>query len=251
LVFSNGVIVLGVLASVFIYIFDANLNTLIHFYVVGVFTSFTLSQSGMVKHWLAEGRKGASAMRGWRRSIVINLIGAITTAVVLVVVIISKFADGAWLSILIMALLVPLFLGIHRHYGWVREQTRRGVERVGAHEANHVVLVIRDVDASVAEALGYVRSFRPASLHVVTPGSSVPTGLAERGRGCGGETGPQIEPLGAGGLVSTVRAYVRKIEPGPEDVVTVMVPEIVGENLARYLVGENALVRLKAGLLRE
>src|SRR5436190_8929657 len=175
LVFSNGVIVLGLLSCAMIYAFHADLNTLIHFYVVGVFTSFTLSQTGMVKHWLAEGRKGDAAMRGWRRSIVINIIGAITTAIVLIVVVISKFAEGAWLSMLIMALLVPMFYGIHRHYGWVRAQTRRGVERVGAHEANHVVLLIRAVDASAAEALGYIRSFRPASMHIVTPGATVPS----------------------------------------------------------------------------
>jgi amino acid transporter len=251
LVFSNGVIVLGFLACVFIYAFDADLNTLIHFYVVGVFTSFTLSQSGMVKHWLAEGRKGEDAMRGWRRAIVINLIGAITTAVVLVVVIISKFAEGAWLSMLIMALLVPLFYGIHRHYAWVRTTTRRGVERAGAHESNHVVLLIRQVDASVAEALGYIRSFRPASLHVVTPGTSVPPELERRWRAFAGAGAVPLEPLGKGGLVSGVRAYVRHIGPGEDDVLTVMVPEMVGENLFRYLVGKNALVRLKAGLLRE
>jgi len=126
LVFSNGVIVLGLVSSLMIYIYDANLNTLIHFYVVGVFTSFTLSQTGMVRHWVKEGRKGDAAMKGWRRSIVINIIGAVTTGVVLVVVIMSKFKDGAWLSILIMAALVPAFYGIHRHYGWVRQLLRRG-----------------------------------------------------------------------------------------------------------------------------
>src|SRR5207247_9596751 len=131
LVFSNGVIVLGLLSCAMIYAFHADLNTLIHFYVVGVFTSFTLSQTGMVKHWLAEGRKCDAAMRGWRRSIVINIIGAITTAVVLIVVVISKFAEGAWLSILIIGLLVLGFYSIQKHYAWVRAQTRRGSERPG------------------------------------------------------------------------------------------------------------------------
>jgi amino acid transporter len=251
LVFSNGVIVLGLLSSLFIIIFKANLNTLIHFYVIGVFTSFTLSQSGMVKHWIVEGRKGTGAMRGWRRSIAINIIGAITTAIVLVVVIISKFAEGAWLSMLIIALLVPAFYGIHRHYTWVREQTRRGVERVGANERNHVILLVTDVDASVAEALGYVRSFRPASFHAVTPGPSVPRELSERWKAFAGEAAGELEPLGPGGLVACVRKYVRRNAPGPDDVLTVMVPEIVDEGLVRYLVGKSSLVRLKASLLRE
>jgi amino acid transporter len=251
LVFSNGVIVLGLLSCAMIYTFGADLNTLIHFYVVGVFTSFTLSQTGMVKHWLAEGRKGGAALRGWRRSIVINIIGAITTAIVLVVVVISKFAEGAWLSILIIGLLVPGFYSIHKHYAWVRAQTRRGAERPGELEANHVVLLVRDVDASTAEALGYVRSFRPASLHPVTPGASVPPDLAARWRSFCEPGTPGLEAVGAGNLTSAVRSYVRRLQPGPRDVVTVMVPEIVGQGLVRYLVGANELVRLKAGLLGE
>ena len=101
----------------------------------------------MVRHWILEGRKGEDAMKGWRRSIVINIIGAVTTFVVLIVVILSKFKDGAWLSILIMALLVPVFYAIHRHYTWVRSVVHRGVERVGVVGTNHVVLLVREIDA--------------------------------------------------------------------------------------------------------
>src|SRR5215217_855724 len=85
LVFSNGVIGLGLFASVIIIAFNANLSQLIQLYVVGVFTSFTLSQTGMVRHWLKEKHRGAGAQPGWRRSIVINSIGAITTGIVLIV----------------------------------------------------------------------------------------------------------------------------------------------------------------------
>jgi hypothetical protein len=85
----------------------------------------------------------------------------------------------------------------------------------------------------------------------VTPGASIPTSLADRWRELVGPAGPELEPLGARGLVSGVRAYVRRLGPGADDVVTVMVPEIVGESLFRYLVAQNALVRLKAGILRE
>src|SRR5436309_9507207 len=79
LVFSNGVVVLTALACLLIVVFDADLTRLIQLYVVGVFTSFTLSQTGMVRHWLKEKRKGPSAAQGWRRSIVINGIGATAT----------------------------------------------------------------------------------------------------------------------------------------------------------------------------
>jgi amino acid transporter len=249
LVFSNGVIVLGLLSCVMIYGFDADLNTLIHFYVVGVFTSFTLSQTGMVRHWLAQGRKGPNALRGWRRSIVINAIGGVTTAIVLVVVIISKFKDGAWLSILIMALMVPAFYGIHRHYAWVRERVREGSVRPTPAGANHVVLLVRRVDASVSEALGYIRSCRPEYLHVVTPGKTVPPELERAWEGFAGST--RVKALGTGSVAASVRGYIRQLSLGPHDFATVMVPEVVGGNLLSYLVGSRELIRLKASLLRE
>jgi amino acid transporter len=249
LVFSNGVIVLGLLSCVMIYVFDADLNTLIHFYVVGVFTSFTLSQTGMVRHWMAEGRKGANALRGWRHSIVINAVGGVTTAIVLVVVIFSKFNDGAWLSILIMALMVPAFYAIHRHYAWVRERVRQGKIRPGTPGANHIVLLVRGVDASVAEALGYVRSCRPEYLHVVTPGKTVPPELQLSWEAFGGST--RLEALGGRSILGAIRGYVRNLDVGPDDFVTVMIPEHIRGNLVSYLVGSRELVKLKASLLRE
>ncbi|MFN8233060.1 MAG: APC family permease [Actinomycetota bacterium] len=115
LVFSNGVIGLGLAACLMIYVFDADLTRLIQMYVLGVFTSFTLSQTGMVRHWLAEKHKGADAEKGWQRAIAINAVGAVTTATVLVVITATKFLHGAWLSILVMAAIVPLLKAIHRH----------------------------------------------------------------------------------------------------------------------------------------
>ncbi len=251
LVFSNGVIVLGLASAAMIWIFDASLTAVIHLYVVGVFTSFTLSQAGMIRHWLAEGRRGDAAEKGWRRSIVINAIGCVVTAIVLVVVILSKFADGAWLSILIMAVLVPSFYGIHRHYSWVRTQLQRGTERAGAAGTNHVVLLVREPDAAVAEALGYLRSFRPRSIHTVTPGGPGDPTLASWWRSFAGES-LELEALpGGGSLTSRMKAYVRRMEPEPGDFITVYVPETVTGGLFRYLIGRWDLVRLKGALLRE
>ena len=250
LVFSNGVIALGLLSSLMIIAFNANLNTLIHFYVIGVFTSFTLSQSGMVRHWIVEGRKGAAAMRGWRRSIVINIIGATTTFVVLIVVILSKFTEGAWLSMLIIAMLVPVFYAIHRHYGWVRSVVNRGAERLGASGETHVVLLVREIDAATAEALGYVRSFHPRSVRVVTPRATVPTDLAERWSAFAGPGMPPLEAAGDGSLTGCVRAFISRMDLGADDVVNLIVPELVGSGLTGYVLRTGSLVRLKASLLR-
>src|SRR3954468_16497268 len=249
LVFSNGVVVLSALACIMIYVFDADLNTLIHFYVVGVFTSFTLSQSGMIRRWRRLARQG-EAPATWRRSMTINIIGATLTGVVLVVVIVSKFKDGAWLSILIMALLVPLFLVIHRHYSWVRSVVHRGAERVGVAGQTHVVLLVREVDAAVAEALGYIRSFHPRSFEVLTPRDSVPPALADAWTELAGMHAPSLAAAGSGSLTASVRRAILSMEIGPHDVVNLVVPEVVGSGLPAYVLRRSDLVRLKATLLR-
>ncbi len=250
LVFSNGVLGLAIGSIVVIVAFDADLNKLIQMYVVGVFTSFTLSQTGMVRHWLAERHKGAEAQKGWQTSIVINTIGAITTAIVLVVVTATKFKGGAWLSITVMALIVPVLLSIHRHYLSVAAQLRRGNHHLREHVTNHIVLLVRDLDAATAEALGYIKSFRPAHLTCVYPGGA--GDVPERWRAFAGE-GIGLVPLpGGGDLFHQVRGFVRDLERAPDEFVTVVVPEVVREGgLFSYVLRERALIRLKGRLLRE
>src|SRR5205814_29004 len=115
LVFSNGIIVLATLAGLLIWAFNGSLDKLIQLYVVGVFTAFTLSQSGMVVHWLRERHKGADAAPRWRVSIALNAVGAVCTGVVLVIIASTKFLEGAWISIVAMAVIIVLFRGVHRH----------------------------------------------------------------------------------------------------------------------------------------
>ncbi len=100
LVFSNGILVVSVLAGLLIVAFGAQVSRLIQLYVVGVFTSFTLSQTGMVRHWLR------SREKGWQRSVVFNAVGATATGVVLVVVIFAKFTHGAWI-VIVACIFVP------------------------------------------------------------------------------------------------------------------------------------------------
>src|SRR4249919_3705668 len=196
LVFSNGVVGLALFASVIIVAFNANLTQLIQLYVVGVFTSFTLSQTGMVRHWLKEKHKGDAAAKGWQRSIVINSIGAAATFLVLVIVTYTKFREGAWIVIVAMPIIVLTFLSIHKHYMAIMAQLRRGTVTPDDFGANHVVLLVRDLGASTAEALGYLRSFRPRELHAVHPvdGAVVPPEIRDRWRAfAGGDR--DLEPL--------------------------------------------------------
>ena len=255
LVFSNGVLVLGSLSCLVIIAFRADLTRLIQLYVVGVFTSFTLSQSGMVRHWLRERHKGPNAQRGWQTAIVINAIGAATTAIVLVVVTATKFGKGAWLSITVMVLLVPTFWAVHRHYTSVMEQLRRGVVPAGQLGANRVVLVATTMDAATAAAVGYVRAARPEEFHAIYPSrdGEIPAEVRRRWRELAGGTMPLLEPVDVrgGDLLAAVRGYLQRISAAPQDFVTVIVPELVRERLPSYLLRRRSLVRLKAGLLRE
>ena len=256
LVFSNGIVVLAVASSITIFAFEADLTRLIQLYVIGVFMSFTLSQSGMVVHWTRERRSGTTPRRVWRRSIVINVIGAFATGVVLVVVTVSKFTAGGWLSLVFMGTLVLMFLSIHRHYVVVMRQLRRNAVQPAALGVNHMVLVVRELDAATAEALGAIRSIRPTEFRPVHPveeaEDDVPFDLQERWRGfAGGTSRLEALPLGRRSLLEALRTYVTGLDRAPEDFVNVVIPEMVQGSLVRYLLGRTQLVRLKAGLLRE
>ena len=260
LVFSNGVIVLAVLASALIVAFKADLSRLIQLYVVGVFTSFTLSQAGMVRRWLRL-RHTEEAAGKWKRSIVINAVGATATGVVLVVVIATKFLHGAWIVIAALPFIIWFFLSVRRHYASVEKQLGNPPDKESAAPGleiaeparNHVVMLVPDLDAATAEALGYVRSFRPSDLHVVHPcQDGMPAGLQERWRDfCRG--GPALEPLSVqdGQVLEAVRGYLRRLARGPRDFVTVVLPELIRNPSLLYLARRPDLVRLKAGLLRE
>jgi amino acid transporter len=255
LVFSNGIVVLAIASSIIILAFEADLTRLIQLYVIGVFMSFTLSQSGMVVHWTRERRSGTTPRRVWRRSIVINVIGAVATGVVLLVVTVSKFTAGGWLSMLFMGILVLMFLSIHRHYVVVMHQLRRNAVRPGALGVNHLVLVVRELDPATAEALGAIRSIRPTEFRPVHPvegaDDDVPFDLQERWRRFAGASRLEALPLGTGSMLEALRTYVTRLDRAPEDFVNVVIPEMVQGSLVRYLLGRTQLVRLKAGLLRE
>jgi hypothetical protein len=207
----------------------------------------------MVVHWRREKHKGPDATRGWRRSIVINVIGALATGLVLLVVTVTKFMAGGWLSMLFMGILIVFFVSVHRHYNSVMEQLRGGALRPGDIGVNHVVLVVRELDAAAAEALGAVRSIRPSELRIVHPcEGEIPVELQERWREFSMHA-TDLLPLPTHGdnLLEAVRSYVRSIQRAPEDFVNVVVPELVRPGLLPYLFRARSLIRLKAGLLRE
>jgi hypothetical protein len=148
LVFSNGVVTLALVASALLVVFDAEVSRLIQLYVVGVFTAFTLSQSGMVRHWLR------TRERGWRRSVAINTLGAVTTGVVLMVVATVKFVHGAWIVIVMVPVLVALMLSTRSHYLGVAAQLRLvPVEAVP--RPTRIIVLVAHHDEGTDRALRY------------------------------------------------------------------------------------------------
>jgi hypothetical protein len=124
LAFSNGIIVLGVLAAVLYAVFGGSTDALIPLYTIGVFLSFTLSQLGMVVRWRRLSHKGGEQAKGWKIRMAMNLAGAIATSVVLVIAVSTKFLAGAWVVVLLIPVIVITALAINRHYRTAKERVQ-------------------------------------------------------------------------------------------------------------------------------
>lgn len=164
LVFSNGVLVLAGAASLLIVAFSGNVSALIPLYAVGVFTSFTLSQSGMVRHHLDD------RQRGWRISALFSVVGAAATALVMVVVIVSKFTIGAWIPVVLIPVIVTGFKAVKRHYSHVARQLRvdPGYRSTEDPPRHGVVVLVGGVNQSSLAAIRYARSLNAQDSVAVT-----------------------------------------------------------------------------------
>jgi len=162
LVFSNGVIVLAAMASVLIVVFGGETDALIPLYAVGVFTAFTLSQAGMVKHHLRL-REPA-----WKRGVAVNGAGSVATAIVTIIFAVTKFGEGAWIPIIVIPVIVSLFKTIHHHYAGVAAGLRVPEEYKPRRMNHTVVVLVGSVHRGVLEALAYAKSLHPDRLLAVT-----------------------------------------------------------------------------------
>lgn len=170
LVFSNGILLLATFAIALIIGFDANIDKLIQLYIIGVFTSFTLSQVGMVRHWNRElgGETDASRRRSMRRSQTINLVGAISTAIVLVVVFATKVEHGAWLAVAAMIVLFFVMRSINRYYARVTAEVEPDDTPPTLPSSVHAVVLVSRLHKPALRALAFARATRPDVLEAVT-----------------------------------------------------------------------------------
>ncbi len=165
LVHSTGIVVLTTAAGLLLVVFGGDTTRLIPLYAIGVFTSFTLSQSGMVVHWWK------CREPGWHWSIVVNGFGAVCTFVVTLIVATTKFTSGAWIVLIIIPVLIALFLYVHRHYAAVRVKLRLDAdEKLDVNWQsynkihNHVIVLVKGVDRRLVRALRYARSLKADTI---------------------------------------------------------------------------------------
>ena len=249
LAFSNGIAVLAVVAVALVLVFEADVTKLIQLYVVGVFVSFTVSQTGMLRHWgrHLKTETDPSVRSRMHRSRIINAIGLVSTATVLVVVLISKFTHGAWMAILAMAVVFAAMKGINRHYRAVARETAwlPGEERTLPSRV-HAVVVIGKINKPTLRAVMFAKASRPWSIEAITVAvDPEETGtLAHQWRAADLGVPLRIIASPYREVIGPVVNYVREFHrTSPRDVVCVYVPElIVGHWWESLLHNQTALI---------
>lgn len=257
LAFSNGIISLALGAVVLIWAFDAQVTRLIHLYIVGVFVSFTLSQLGMVRHWNRELRTEPDTAERTRmkRSRTINAVGLGLTAVVLVVVLVTKFTRGAWIALLAMACIFVVMQAIRRHYAQVSEELALGDDPAAARALPsrvHAIVLVSRLHKPTMRALAYARATRPSVLEAVTVSVDPDdvSRLREEWEALDVPVALKILDSPFREITRPVLGYVRSIRrASPRDLVVVYVPEYVVGHWWEHLLHNQSALRLKSRLL--
>ena len=222
LVFSNGMLVLAGAAAALLAIYKANTNSLIHLYVIGVFTAFTLSQLGMVRYWLRV------RTPGWHGRMLVNSVGATATGLVTAIVIWTKFTEGAWLVTVAIPALVFVMLGVRRHYRRVARRLTAGAAAVASAPGarNRTLLVVEELDPAAERSLAFARQIAPdgfRAIHVPRRGTDPGIGPRWFHLAAGSPLLETLDPTG--GTVDAVLEQVWRLPRGESDFVTVVVPE--------------------------
>jgi amino acid transporter len=256
LAFSNGIILLAGFAILLVVAFDASPTRLIQLYIVGVFVSFVCSQTGMIRHWnrLLKETDDKAARHRMLRSRVINTVGACFTAVVLVIVLVTKFAKGAWIVVLAMPIIWLVMRAIQKHYVAVsRELTPPPDDYSISHPTNnYAIVLVSKLHKPTLRALGYAKATRPSRLEAVTveldegevhalqqewERHDIPVPLVVIASPYREVTRPIVD-------------YVKRLRTeNPNDVVTVYIPEYVLGHWWEQVLHNQSALRLKSRLL--
>ncbi len=262
LVYSNGVIVLALLAGLLVWAFEGDVSRLIPLYAIGVFLSFTLSQVGMVRHWWRLGRSAPASeasdtaltqtrVSRWRGSLAVNALGAAVTAVVLIVFVMTKFVHGAWVVVVVLPTLVLLFAALGRHYRRFNAQLSLvGAPLSEAPPANMVLIPVPFVHKGVVQTLAYSRCLRcdVRAVYVETEPEQTEQVL-EDWASLGTAVPLDVAPSPYRVYVGVLLDYIERTRAErPGGVVTVLVPEFVPSSWWEEVLHNGPVFRLKAAL---
>lgn len=243
LVFSNGIILLGFLSALLVWLYHANTHALIPLYAVGVFLSFTLAQAGMVLHH----RKHQKA--GWRWGFIISTIGAVVTGIVTVLLAVEKFWEGAWIILVAIPLLITLFLRISDHYKSVSKQLALPEQGYCPPLFEHTVIVlVSSVHRGTIPALEYAKTIsnRVEAVHVeLSPESTERLKKQWEQWGCGVPLVVLSSPFRS--VTEPLLEYIEQVDTRYEhDIVTVIVPEFVTKKFWHNLLHNQSALLIKA-----
>jgi amino acid transporter len=246
LAFSNGIIALTITSTLLLVAFDASVSALVPLFAVGLFTSFTLSQAGMVMHHrrLREPR--------WRVGLAVNALGAASTAVVLVVILVSKFAEGAWVPTLVIPLITLMFLAIHRHYERVRAAIQLRPEDLDEVVRHTVVVLVASPTRPAVHAIHYARAMRPDHLFalMVLGDGQDRDGVEEAWGELGLDVPLEIIEDDYRDLTNPIAEYLNRTDARwADDTLTVMIPEVLVDRWWQNLLHNQSALLLKARLL--
>ena len=245
LAFSNGIVALSVFAGVLLIVFNGDTHALIPLYMIGVFISFTLSQSGMVLHWRRIREPG------WAASAVINGIGAVATAVVLVIVAATKALEGAWIILLLIPILVLVFKQTQAHYRHVASQLSLKDWQGEAPQHSTVLVPIGGVHRAVLQAVAYARSLSDdvRALFVDTDSTATERVRLDWDR-WGGNARLEVLPSPYRSLMEPLLQYIDDLQAAhPNDYVTVVLPEFIPARWWQHLLHNQRALLIKGALL--
>jgi amino acid transporter len=246
LAYSNGIIVLGALAILLVVAFRGETHALIPLFAVGVFLCFTLSQSGMVRHW--QRQRGA----GWRAKLAINGIGAFTTGIVTLIVVSSKFLDGAWIVVVLIPLLVSGFLAIRGHYEEEARELDEGSPPQPVTEPHTILLPVSKLDRAVSETVAYGLSLGVPmrALHVVID-EDVASRLREDWAAWGVDVPLLMVPSPYRTLIGPLLHEIHRTHREAGGRVTVLLPEVVPRRWWQEALHNQTVFTLQLALRRE
>jgi amino acid transporter len=255
LAYSNGIIVLAVLAALLVVVFQADVSALIQLYIIGVFIAFSMGQWGMVRHWNRSLRKDQdpTRIRKMKRSRAINAFGLSLTSIVLLIVLVAKFSRGAWVIVVAIPLVYLLMVAINSHYTKVRRELATSeTDRMVLPTRVHVLVLVSKIHKPTLRALAYARATRPTVLEAITVDvdAGETAALADEWERRSIPVALKILASPYREVTRPVLEYVKSLRTdNPNDLVTIFIPQyVVGHWWEQVLHNQSAL-RLKARLM--